>query len=178
MEDQHIFALLWDHAEGALDALNDAYGRRLYSIAFHILENRQDAEECVNDAILALWNAIPPNRPHSLFAYACGVTRNIALNRLRKTSSQYTISLSELAECIPTQTGQTDARELGRIINYFLGTVSTKNRNIFLRRYWFGDSVKEIAAIFSMSENAVSVRLNRTRNKLKVYLTKEGYYEE
>lgn len=179
MEDRYIFDLLWNRSEGALKALSDAYGGRLHSIAFHILDSHQDAEECVNDAILALWNAIPPNRPQSLLAYACGVVRNIALNRLRKESDSYALSLDELSGCIPAPWAveALDARQLGQSINTFLGTLNQKSRSLFLRRYWFGDSVKEIASAFSMSESAVSVRLSRIRDKLRAYLIKEGYDE-
>lgn len=177
MDELHILDLLWNRSEGALTALSDAYGGRLYSIAHNILRDHHDAQECVNDALLALWDAIPPNRPQSLLAYACGVTRNIALNRLRKKGSVFLLSLEELAQCLPAREDDTNARELGQAINAFLGTLSAGSRSLFLRRYWFGDSVKEIAAAFSMTENAVSVRLARIRDKLKAYLIKEGHYE-
>lgn len=181
MDDSKILALLWDRADNALEALAYKYGPRLYNIAINILGNHHDAEECVNDTYLALWNTIPPQRPDPLSAYACRVSRNTALNRLRNDSTQrrcstYDLSLDELSDCIGTL-AMDDAmaiRELGRAINTFLGTLSRDNRNLFLRRYWFGDPVKDIAAAFSMSENAVSVRLSRIREKLKTYLSKEG----
>lgn len=178
MDEQHLLQLLWDRSQRAPEALNQAYSKLLYRIASNILGDHHMAEECVNDTILALWNSIPPNRPSPLISYACGVVRNIALNR-RREQPEYTLSLEELADYIPAPCSidALDAKELGRTINAFLGTVSQRSRNIFLRRYWFGDSVKEIASNFSMTENAVSVRLARTRDKLRAYLIQEGYYE-
>ena len=178
MDEQQLLQLLWDRSPGAPEALDQAYGKLLYRISSNILGDHHMAEECVNDAILALWNAIPPNRPQPLISYACGVVRNIALNR-RREQPEYTLSLEELADFIPAPCAieALDAKELGRSINAFLATISRKSRSIFLRRYWFGDSVKEIAAAFSMTENAVSVRLSRIRDKLRNYLIKEGHYE-
>ncbi len=178
MDEQQLLQLLWSRSPGAPEALDQAYGKLLYRIAHNILGDHHLAEECVNDAILALWNAIPPNRPDPLISYACGVARNIALNRRREQPGP-TLSLEELADYIPAPCylDDLDARELGQSINMFLGTLSRKNRNLFLRRYWFGDSVKEIAAAFSMTENAVSVRLSRVRDKLRDYLIEEGQYE-
>lgn len=181
MEDSKIIALLWARAENAIDALAQKYGARLYGIARNILGNHHDAEECLNDTYWALWNTIPPQRPDPLIAYACRISRNTALTRLRNDTAQrrcsnYDLSLDELASCIsaPSLEDALDARVLGSAINAFLGTLSQDNRIVFMRRYWFGDTVKEIAQALSMSENAVSVRLNRTRNKLKAYLLKEG----
>lgn len=178
MDEQQLLTLLHERSQRAPEALAQAYGNRLYGIARNILGDHQLAEECVNDAILALWNAIPPAQPCSLAGYACATVRNIALNR-RREQRPYELSLDELADCIPAPCAveALDSRQLGRSINAFLGTISRKSRSIFLRRYWFGDSVKEIAAAFSMTENAVSVRLSRTRDKLRDYLIKEGHYE-
>lgn len=178
MDDQQLLTLLWDRSQRAPEALNQTYGKLLYRIAHNILGDHHMAEECVNDAILALWNAIPPNRPSPLISYACGVVRNIALNR-RREQPEYALSLEELADYIPApySVDALDAKELGRAINAFLGTTDARSRKIFLRRYWFGDSVREIASAFSMTENAVSVRLSRIRDKLRSYLIKEGYDE-
>ena len=180
MDDRYILNQLWNHTEAALQIVSENYGRRLYAIAYNILGDHGETEECLNDTYFALWNAIPPQRPHSLAAYACTVARNMALNRLREKRTDYDCSLDELRDCIADYGTQEalDVRQLGRAINDFLGTVPENSRSLFLRRYWFGDSVKRIAADFGMSENAVSVRLFRTRDKLKTYLIKEGYYEE
>lgn len=179
MNDQKILSQLYAHTDTALQLLADTYGGRLYTTAHNILGDHQDAEECLNDTYLALWNAIPPKRPEPLIAYACRVIRNIALNRRREKPSGYDLPLDELAGCLPDPSMEETlgARALGRSINAFLATVSPRDRRIFVARYWFGDSVKEIAAAWKMTENAVSVCLSRTRDKLKAYLIKEGYYE-
>lgn len=178
--DKRILKLLWDRQERGLEEMAAAYGQRLYGIAYNILGNRHDAEECVNDTYLALWNTIPPQRPEPLIAYACRVGRNIALNRLRSDSTQkrdsrYDLSLDELAGCIPGASLEhvMDGRILGQSINKFLATLPKMSRIIFLRRYYFGDSVKKIAGSLSLSENTVSVRLNRIREKLRKFLEKE-----
>ena len=182
MDDSKILDLFLQRNQQAVSATADAYGAKLYSTANNILCDHHIAEECVNDTYLALWNTIPPQRPSPLLTYACRITRNIALNRLRYSRtasrrSEYDLSLDELAECIGYRSleEEMDVRLLGRSINAFLGTISKTNRILFLKRYWFGDSVKQIAVSCSMSENAVSVRLNRIRSKLKAYLTQEGY---
>lgn len=185
MDDNRILALFWQRAEYAITAVAETYGARLYATAKNILHDHHDAEECVNDTYLALWNSIPPQRPIPLLTYASRITRNIALNRLRSSRaecrrSDYDLSLDELAACIGSRSleEEMDVRFLGRQINAFLGTLSKENRKLFLKRYWFGDSVQEIAKNCHLSENTVSVRLNRIRNKLKDYLTQEGYYEK
>ncbi len=182
MDDRHIIQLLFDRAEAAIDALAQRFGKRLYAIAMNILCSSRDAEECVNDTYLALWNTIPPARPDPLCAYTYRVGRNTALKKLRDATAQirnstYDLSLDELAGCIPDdRVWETlDARELGRSIDRFLDTQTKENRVIFLRRYWYGDSVKAVARDMGMKEGAVSVRLNRLRRALKDYLCKEGY---
>ena len=178
--DKRILQLLWDRQERGLEEMATAYGKRLYGIAFNILGNRHNAEECVNDTYLALWNTIPPQRPDPLIAYACRVGRNIAMNRLRADSAQrrcnsYDLSMDELSGCIPgpSMDQVINGRILGQSINKFLATLPKESRIIFLRRYYFGDSVREIARSLSMSENAVSVRINRVRTKLRKFLEKE-----
>lgn len=178
MDDHSILDLLWARAENAIAALAERFGGRLYATAMNLLHDPQDAEECVNDAYLAVWNSVPPKRPEPLGPYVWRIGRNIALNRLRANTAQkrsgYELSLDELAGCIPAPCLE-DGRALGRAMDAFLDTIDTKNRVIFLRRYWFGDSVKDIAKQLGMTENAVSVRLSRTRDSLRQYLTKEGY---
>ena len=185
MEDKRIIQLLWDRAEEAIDALAGRFGKLLYQIARNILSSHWDAEECVSDTYLAVWNAIPPTRPDSLTGFVCRVGRNTALNHLRsqtarKRCGDYELSLQELEATLaaPGFWETVDARALGRAIDAFLDTLPADSRILFLRRYWFGDSVKEIAALLSMKENAVSVRLSRIRDKLKTHLTKEGFYCE
>lgn len=186
MEDKKILQMLWDRVEAALDALAKKFGRRLLQTAFNILGNPQDAEEAVNDTYMALWNTIPPERPDPLAGYVHRTGRNVALNKRRHLTAQmrccqYDVSLDELSGILPGPALEEtlDARELGRAIDRFLDTVSKENRILFLRRYWFGDSVKELSRLFHLSENTVSVRLSRLRTQLKIYLTdKEGFFHE
>ena len=180
MEDREILTLLWQRSEGAIGALAERFGALVYRIAMNLLGSPQDAEECVNDTYLAVWNAIPPNRPEPLRPYVCRIGRNIALNRLRSSTAQkrsgYELSLEELAGCISAPCPE-GGQALGRAMDAWLDTLNKENRAIFLRRYWFGDTVKDIANAFGMTENAVSVRLSRLRDGLKAHLIKEGYYE-
>ena len=177
MDDRQIIALLWNRAENAVSALAEKFGRRLHGLAMNFLKNSQDAEECVNDTYLAVWNAIPPAQPEHLSAYVCRTARNIALNMLRSNQKNAgVLSLDELAGCIPAPYLE-DGRTLGQAIDRWLDTQNATNRAIFLRRYWFGDSVKAIAGDLKMTESAVSVRLSRCRNSLRSYLIEEGYYE-
>lgn len=185
MEDTKIVQMLWDRLEQALDALAKKFGRRLLYTAMNILGNPQDAEEAVNDTYMALWSTIPPERPDPLAGYVHRTGRNVALKKYRyltaaKRSTQYDISLEELSGILPGPSMEEtlDALELGRAIDRFLDTISKENRILFLRRYWFGDSVKALAKVFSMSENTVSVRLSRLRGQLKDYLYKEGLFYE
>ena len=185
MEDRQILALLWERAEQALTQLEKQYGTRLFRTALNILTNTQDAEETVNDTYLAVWDAIPPKEPDPLSGFVYKTGRNLALKRLRHDSaarrdSRYDQSLAELESCIPGEDfwATISARELGRAIDAFLDTLGPDSRTIFLRRYWFGDSVWEIARDRSMTESAVSTRLSRIRSKLRTYLIQEGLYYE
>ena len=185
MDDKPIIRLLFDRSEQALAHLAREFGPRLFLTARNILGDDQDAEECVNDTYLALWNAIPPAEPDPLAGFVFKTGRNLALKRLRhnaasKRNSHYDLSLEELSGCIAG--GSLDdtlsARDLGQAIDRFLTTLPRDNRIIFLRRYWFGDTVGQIAEALGCSENAVSVRLNRCRSKLRTYLEQEGYFHE
>ncbi|MBQ8358992.1 MAG: sigma-70 family RNA polymerase sigma factor [Oscillospiraceae bacterium] len=185
MEDKQIVTMLFARAEGAIEALAERFGRPLLRIAKNILENFQDAEECVSDTYLALWNAIPPAKPDPLAPYVYRTGRNIALNRLSrdlaaKRNSRYDLSLDELNGYLPDENLEhtLDARAVGRAIDRFLAGQTQENRYIFLRRYWYGDSVAEIANALQRKENAVSVRLNRLRSSLKGYPCKEGFFYE
>jgi len=183
MDDKKILQLLWSRCNSAIDALAEKFGKRLYLIAVNILSDHQDAEETVNDTYLALWNAIPPQRPEPLCAYVYRTGRNTALKRLRtrtaqKRNSNYDLSLDELAEILPVNSleEQVDARALGQAIDAFLSTISTENRIVFVRRYWYGDSIADLAAAMNRTESALSVRLHRIRVQLKNYLNKEGFW--
>ena len=185
MEDRRIVQLLWARAESAIDAMQRKYGPRLLSTAKNILDSLQDAEETVSDTYLAVWDAVPPRKPEPLAGFVYKIGRNLALKRLRdgtarKRDSRYDLSLEELESCIPGPALEDalEARELGRMIDAFLSNVSRENRNIFLRRYWFGDSVRDIAHSFRLRESTVNTRLSRLRGQLRDYLIKEGYFDE
>ena len=180
MDDQKIIKLLWQRAESAIEALAKKFGNRLMSIAMNILGVHQDAEESVNDTYLAVWNTVPPKKPDPLAGYVMRTGRNLALKKLRentaqKRDSRYDLSLDELTDALSGGTLEetAQAKELGRAIDRFLDTLNKENRILFLRRYWFGDSVQTIAKMRGMSENSVSVRLNRIRSKLRTYLIEE-----
>ena len=182
MEDRHIVKLFLQRAETAIAATAKKYGAQLRALAGNILRDPRDAEEAVSDTYLALWNTIPPHEPDPLSAYSYRICRNTSLKKSRANTAQLRdhssdLSLEELAEAIPgTPLEETlTARELGRAIDTFLTKQSRDSRVIFLRRYWFGDSVRNIAQALGMKEGAVSARLSRTRSALNLYLIKEGY---
>ncbi len=183
MDDLKILELLWHHAEGAIEALAAKFGRRLHTTAMNILGDPRDAEEAVNDTYMALWDAIPPARPDPLCAYVYKVGRNSALKLLRGRTAQkrncsYDLSLEELAQVLPAGTLEEalDARTLGHAIDRFLDALDSGDRVLFVRRYWFGDSVSALAAQRYATPGSVSVRLHRIRERLKDYLNKEGFW--
>lgn len=183
MDDRKILELLWHRAEGAIDALAAKFGRRLHATAINILGDPRDAEEAVNDTYLAVWDAIPPARPDPLCAYVYQTGRNSALKLLRsrtaqKRNSGYDLSLEELAQVLPAGTleEEIDARALGQAIDRFLDSLDSKDRVLFVRRYWFGDSVSTLAAQRYATPGSISVRLHRIRERLKDYLNKEGFW--
>lgn len=151
-------------------------------IARNVLNDEMDAQECVNDAYLAVWNTVPPQRPDPLRAYVCRITRNLALakhrkNTAQKRNSRYDLALDELMDVVSqTETVEEacDARMLAEALNNFLGTLTRRDRCLFVRRYWFSDSVAELASAFGMSAHAVSVRLFRIRQRLKKDLDQRG----
>lgn len=183
MEDTEIIALYWERDERAVSETAAKYGRYCHSVAYRILQNNEDSEECVNDTYTGVWNAIPPHRPELFSAFLAKITRRISLNRLRSKTAekrgggQYTVTLEELAECIPsTQTVEDtlETHELTRILNAFLDGLSVDERRVFLCRYWYFDSIKDIAKRFSFGESKVKMMLKRTRGKLLDFLEKEG----
>lgn len=185
MTDANIIRLLWERSESAILELAARFEQRLQATAMHILDSFPDAEEVVNDTYLAVWNAVPPKEPAPLSGFVYSIGRNLALKKRRSTTalkrrSTYDLSLEELEGCIPGSAleAAVETRALGADIDRFLSTISRENRVIFLRRYWFGDGVKDIAKALGMSENTVSARLSRTRAGLRKYLIKEGYLDE
>ncbi len=176
-------ALFFERAEQAIVELSAKYGAGCRSIARNILNNDLDAEECVNDTCLAAWNAIPPAAPQPLKAYIFRIARNLAVtkyhaNTAAKRNSHYDVAFEELEECLCAYVSvedEVEARELADRLNRFLATLDEDGRMLFVRRYWYADSISELAARFDMTANHVSVRLSRIRNRLKQYLQKEGY---
>lgn len=184
MEDAKIVQLYWDRNEQAIPATAEKYGRYCTSIAKSILGNHEDAEECVNDTYMNAWNAIPPHRPRLLSAFLGKITRNLSLNRYKQNTAEkrgggeIPAVLDELSQLV---SGKEDAeqalfhRELVRSIDAFLGTLSPEKRSIFIRRYWYTDSISEIAIRHGMKDGAVSMTLNRIRLKLRNYLAERGF---
>lgn len=181
MEDAKIIELYFARDEEAIRYTDMAYGRRLHRLADNIVNSAEDAEESVNDTYLKTWNTIPPQKPNHFFAYLAKICRNLALNRLdwknaAKRKAEVVCLTGEMELCIPDaqQTREVEARELGAVLDAFLRTLTPENRMVFLRRYWYVDTVSEIARRYGLSEGAVEMRLVRTREKLRTYLTKEG----
>lgn len=183
MEDYTLLNMLFNRQDSVLQALLDRFGKRLYRTAYNILGSKEDADEVVNDALLALWNAIPPARPDPLEGYVQRTGRNIALKKLRhqtaqKRNDRYDTALEELYGCLPGEQfeDRVNARLLGQAIDRFLDTLPKTGRILFLRRYWYGDCVRELAKEFGITENALTVRLSRIRSQLRDYLIKEELF--
>lgn len=181
MKDEQIIDLFWQRDRQAILETEKSYSLLLLQLARNITSSREDAEECVNDTYLKLWNAIPPNRPASLRNYAAALVRNQAIDRYRKNLSggrpENLISITEeLEDAFGQAENGYDSLEFKEILNAFLGQLDKKSRVLFVCRYWQAASVKEIAARFHMKESAVKMRLARTREKLRKYLGKEGIY--
>ncbi len=181
MEDTQIIDMLFERSEQAITELATKYGKLCNQIALNIVANKQDAEECVNDTYLAVWNAIPPAKPNPLLAYVCKITRNIAVSRStynsrQKRTAEFSACLNELEKCIQSGDSVEDevcATELEKVLNQFLASLNSVDRIIFVRRYWFVDDFSNISELLGMKEGNVRVRLQRTRKKLKNYLKKE-----
>ncbi len=177
-DDKSIITLFQERSEQAIAQLSEKYGKACNALAFSILGDREDAEECVNDAYLALWNTIPPVQPDPLVTYAMKIVRNLSLKLYHKKtaakrSSAYTVAMEEIEPCLPsadTVERQIEAKELSGYIESFLDGLPTDDRVIFMRRYWFCDSYAEIAKHVCISEKNVSVKLTRLRRKMKQYL--------
>ena len=181
MEDQEIIQLYWDRNEQAIRETEAAYGGRLNAYACRIVNTREDAQECVSDTYLAAWNSIPPQRPQYFFSYLAKICRNFCFGRLdwmnaAKRKAEVVTLTREMELCIPDRTleRKLEGEELGALLNRFLSTISRENRMIFLRRYWYADSIEEIAGRYHFSQSKVKTSLFRTRSKLYTFLEKEG----
>lgn len=184
MEEEQIIALFWNRNEQAITAAQDAFGSYCFSIAENILHSHEDAEECVSDTWLRAWQSIPPQRPARLRLFLGRITRNLAFDRYRartaakRGSGEMEAVLDELGECIASPEDveqELDKRELQRCINDFLRGLPYRERQMFLRRYYYAEPVKDIAADFGLGSNHASVILKRTRARLLAHLKKEGY---
>lgn len=178
IDDSEIIELFLARSENAIRQTQLKYGALCLTIAYNVLGNAEDSEECVNDTYLSLWNNIPPDIPENFKAYICRIAKNISLSRLRyntakKRSRDSLIPLSDLDETAAYTDGVSD-EELGRLISEFLRGQSADVRNVFLRKYWFGDSIADIAKRFSFSQSKVKSMLFQTRKRLQKYLKKEG----
>ncbi len=180
MDDQDILALYLARREEAVSESEAKYGRYLHAVAYNILYDHEDAKECVNDTYVGAWNSIPPNKPAVLRTFLAKITRNSAINRYHQRKAEKRMgevekAIEEYYECLPSGEMPTeDAVVLKMLIDSFLSSLQADARIVFLQRYWYFLSVKEIARARGMSESAVKTGLMRTRNKFKEYLAKEG----
>ena len=184
-EDEKIIMQFLNRDETAITNVEQKYGRYCYSIAFRILYDEEDVEECLNDTWLKTWNSIPPNVPEILSAYVGKITRNLAINRYRQQNAEkrkcerLEQPLEEMEDCSflsqNNVSEEMDLKALEESINHYLDGLSKQKRQMFVRRYFYLDDIKEIAELFHMKESAVKVTLHRMRKALGVYLQKEGY---
>lgn len=182
MEDQRIIEALYERSEDAIRLLDEQFGKLCKRIAFRVLNNEQDAEECVNDTFLAVWNKIPPENPKPLSSYICKICKNIAIKRYhantaKKRDSHYDLVLEELEECLTgceSVEGELIAKELAQAVNDFLSKLTKTDRIIFMKRYWFLETISGIADDMGKSKNYIAVHLYRSRKKLNIYLKTKG----
>lgn len=184
MEDGRIVQLYWDRDQSAISATAEKYEGYCASIARNILGDERDAEECVNDTWLGAWNAMPPHRPALLSAFLGKLTRNLSFNRWKarradkRGGGETALVLDELAECVSGRDdveGELDRRELAAAIDQFLAKLPAGKRDLFVRRYWYADSIAAIAERYHMTEGSAAMSLSRTRARLRAYLTERGF---
>lgn len=181
MEDSKIVDLYWQRSEQAISETKIKYENLLYSVAKNILLMHEDVEECLSDTYLGAWNAMPMSRPKYLSAFLCRIAKNQALKKYEymtaeKRNRRVEVPLSEIERVLAGTDKEFEDKELAQAISTFLRKESYERRNIFLRRYFFYDSIEDIAERFQMKPNTVKSTLRRTRNRLKMYLEKEGFY--
>lgn len=186
MEDLQIINLFWERNARALEELRNKYEALCLSFSNRILQCKEDAEECVNTAYFSVWKRVPPDKPNNLKNYLLRIVRNISLDRLRyntadKRSDELNVSLDELSECIPTGKSvdeEISEKELGAAISRFLREQKELDRVLFIRRYWHGESLSQIAHAFDINDKTVATKLFRTRKRLREYLEREGLLDE
>ena len=180
LEDAAIIRLYNARDERAISETDRKYGGYCMTVSMNILDSYPDAEECVNDTYLHTWRSIPPQNPASLRNFLGKIIRNLSINRHRalhsdKRNRDLEVSLSELESCLPVPDGENGGSELSELLNEFLGTQTPTDRKIFVQRYWYNLSAAEISEEHDISENAVWVKLHRTRERLREFLTERGY---
>lgn len=184
MDDHSIIQLYWDRNDQAIQATSQQYGHYCKSIARNILNNEEDAEECVNDTYLSAWNAMPHHWPQHLAAFLGRITRNLSFNKYKhnhaekRGGGEIALVLNELTDCVSDADdveGAIDRQELVRAINAFVKSLPAHKRNLFVRRYWYADPLSEIAKDYEKSPGTLSKTLERTRKQLKAYLTERGF---
>lgn len=187
MQDDMIVSLYWKRDEQAIEETEKKYEHYLTKIAYNILSDLEDSKESVNDTYLKAWNSMPPHKPGVLSTYLGKITRQVSIDIFRKRTSdkrqasEYAISLSELEECVSggdTTAQNVEVHLLAAAISKFLYTLSPEARNTFVGRYYFMDTIHEIASYYGMSESKTKSMLHRTRLKLKAYLEQEGFIDE
>ena len=181
MDDSQIIILLMQRSERAISVLHQKFGGLCRSIIMHILSDSRDVEECLNETYIRVWNAIPPDRPVHLSGYMARIARNAALDRYdynhaQMRSSALTEAFEELAAYLPGTAFQAEQSEFADFLNHFLHGLAKEARIFFVRRYWYGESIREISQAFHCSEGKVKASLFRTRNKLREAMLEEGIY--
>lgn len=183
MEDTAIIELYWARNEDALTQTDQKYGPMCRALAFNILSDRQDSEECVNDTWHRAWDTMPPQRPDSLRAYLGRIVRNLSISRLRKRTAQkrgggLDVMLSELEDCLPAAgsiENKLEDKELAASISRWLRTLSTDDRVLFVRRYWYGEPSHDLAREWDLLPNQMAKRMLKLRRSLKQFLEQEGF---
>ncbi len=181
MNDSGIIKLFFERDDDAVKYTSESYGLLMQRMAERILGSKEDAQECVNDTLMKVWNTIPPNRPNHLPAYLMTLCRNTALNMIvwkkaQKRNAEVISLTKELENCIPDNALTDEDYNLSELLNAFLVSISKEKRTMFVRRYWYSDSIEDIAKQFGCSQNKVKVTLHRIRKELKDFLKKEGVF--
>ncbi len=182
MDDSQIIILFFERSEKAIIELSNKYEAVCMKVSMNVLNNKQDAEECVNDSYLGVWEAIPPQKPNPLLAFLCRIVRNISINRYKKNNAQkrksnYGSCIEELENILSSKNAVEEEYseiELARMIDVFLDSLSNNNRMLFVRRFWYMDSYKEIANESGLKESAIRTRLSRIKSELKLFLEERG----
>jgi len=185
MNDARIIELYWERSERAIEESDKKYGSYCRSISYNILRSHEDSEECVSDTYLRAWNSMPPEKPNILSAFLGKICRRLSIDRWRRSTAEKrgggetALALEELQYCVPAGSGdpaeELELKELRRLYERFINDLPTTERRVFLCRYWYMDSVKDIAKRFDFTESKVTSMLHRTRERFRTLLEKEGY---